>query len=132
MATDRPVIASGGVSSLDDLRTLASLSGVGVEGAVVGRALYAGAFTCCPRHLPPSALSNGSGPLPAKNRNLGRLFGIGLTRKLPPPGHASPAVIGAPCHSDVGLLRPWQMRDSVAVSGSAASGNQVSVATVIE
>jgi 1-(5-phosphoribosyl)-5-[(5-phosphoribosylamino)methylideneamino] imidazole-4-carboxamide isomerase/N-(5'phosphoribosyl)anthranilate isomerase len=41
-ATDRPVIASGGVGSLDDLRTLA---GVGVEGAIVGTALYAGAFT---------------------------------------------------------------------------------------
>jgi len=44
-ATDRPVIASGGVSSLDDLRTLSALGGVGVEGAIVGRALYAGAFT---------------------------------------------------------------------------------------
>ena len=44
-ATDRPVIASGGVSSLDDLRTLAALAGVGVEGAIIGRALYAGAFT---------------------------------------------------------------------------------------
>ncbi len=42
-ATDRPVIASGGVSSLDDLRTLAALAGV--EGAIVGKALYAGAFT---------------------------------------------------------------------------------------
>jgi 1-(5-phosphoribosyl)-5-[(5-phosphoribosylamino)methylideneamino] imidazole-4-carboxamide isomerase/N-(5'phosphoribosyl)anthranilate isomerase len=44
-ATDRPVIASGGVSSLDDLRTLAALAGVGVEGAIVGSALYAGTFT---------------------------------------------------------------------------------------
>jgi 1-(5-phosphoribosyl)-5-[(5-phosphoribosylamino)methylideneamino] imidazole-4-carboxamide isomerase/N-(5'phosphoribosyl)anthranilate isomerase len=44
-ATDRPVIASGGVSSLDDLRALAGLAGVGVEGAIVGKALYAGAFT---------------------------------------------------------------------------------------
>jgi phosphoribosyl isomerase A len=44
-ATDRPVIASGGVSSLADLRDLAELSGVGVEGAIVGKALYAGAFT---------------------------------------------------------------------------------------
>ncbi|MDX6286799.1 MAG: phosphoribosyl isomerase [Frankiales bacterium] len=44
-ATDRPVVASGGVSSLDDLRTLASLTGLGVEGAIVGKALYAGAFT---------------------------------------------------------------------------------------
>jgi 1-(5-phosphoribosyl)-5-[(5-phosphoribosylamino)methylideneamino] imidazole-4-carboxamide isomerase/N-(5'phosphoribosyl)anthranilate isomerase len=44
-ATDKPVIASGGVSSLDDLRSLAALAGVGVEGAIVGKALYAGAFT---------------------------------------------------------------------------------------
>jgi phosphoribosyl isomerase A len=44
-ATDRPVVASGGVSSLDDLRALAKLSADGVEGAIVGKALYAGAFT---------------------------------------------------------------------------------------
>jgi 1-(5-phosphoribosyl)-5-[(5-phosphoribosylamino)methylideneamino] imidazole-4-carboxamide isomerase/N-(5'phosphoribosyl)anthranilate isomerase len=44
-ATDRPVVASGGVSSLADLRTLAALVPGGVEGAIVGKALYAGAFT---------------------------------------------------------------------------------------
>lgn len=44
-ATDRPVIASGGVSSLDDLRALAKLSAEGVEGAIIGKALYARAFT---------------------------------------------------------------------------------------
>jgi phosphoribosyl isomerase A len=44
-ATDRPVVASGGVSSLDDLRALATLTEFGVEGAIVGKALYAGAFT---------------------------------------------------------------------------------------
>ncbi|MDH2428572.1 bifunctional 1-(5-phosphoribosyl)-5-((5-phosphoribosylamino)methylideneamino)imidazole-4-carboxamide isomerase/phosphoribosylanthranilate isomerase PriA [Sphaerisporangium sp. TRM90804] len=43
--TDRPVIASGGVSSLDDLRALSTLVPDGVEGAIVGKALYAGAFT---------------------------------------------------------------------------------------
>ena len=43
--TDAPVIASGGVSSLDDLRAIATLTGVGVEGAIVGKALYAGRFT---------------------------------------------------------------------------------------
>ena len=40
-----PVVASGGVSSLDDLRAMAALEPVGVEGAIVGKALYAGAFT---------------------------------------------------------------------------------------
>jgi phosphoribosylanthranilate isomerase len=44
-ATDRPVVASGGVSTLDDLRALAGLTSLGVEGAIVGKALYAGAFT---------------------------------------------------------------------------------------
>jgi phosphoribosyl isomerase A len=44
-ATDRPVVASGGVSSLDDLRAIARLLPFGVEGAIVGTALYAGAFT---------------------------------------------------------------------------------------
>ncbi|MGH3431499.1 MAG: bifunctional 1-(5-phosphoribosyl)-5-((5-phosphoribosylamino)methylideneamino)imidazole-4-carboxamide isomerase/phosphoribosylanthranilate isomerase PriA [Thermocrispum sp.] len=43
--TDAPVIASGGVSSLDDLRALAKLSDAGLEGSIVGKALYAGAFT---------------------------------------------------------------------------------------
>jgi phosphoribosyl isomerase A len=43
--TDRPVIASGGVSSLADLQAIAALRPEGVEGAIVGKALYAGAFT---------------------------------------------------------------------------------------
>jgi phosphoribosyl isomerase A len=43
--TPAPVVASGGVSSLDDLRALSSLVPDGVEGAIVGKALYAGAFT---------------------------------------------------------------------------------------
>jgi len=42
--TNRPVVASGGVSSLDDLRALAGMVPLGVEGAIVGKALYAGAF----------------------------------------------------------------------------------------
>jgi phosphoribosylanthranilate isomerase len=43
--TRRPVIASGGVAELDDLRAIASLGPLGVEGAIVGKALYAGRFT---------------------------------------------------------------------------------------
>ncbi|ANE80771.1 bifunctional 1-(5-phosphoribosyl)-5-((5-phosphoribosylamino)methylideneamino)imidazole-4-carboxamide isomerase/phosphoribosylanthranilate isomerase PriA [Mycobacterium adipatum] len=53
--TDAPVIASGGVSSLDDLRAIATLTDRGVEGAIVGKALYAGRFTL------PEALSAVSG-----------------------------------------------------------------------
>jgi 1-(5-phosphoribosyl)-5-[(5-phosphoribosylamino)methylideneamino] imidazole-4-carboxamide isomerase/N-(5'phosphoribosyl)anthranilate isomerase len=44
-ATGKPVVASGGVSSLDDLRVLRSLTGEGLEGAIVGKALYAGRFS---------------------------------------------------------------------------------------
>ncbi|GAB3588845.1 bifunctional 1-(5-phosphoribosyl)-5-((5-phosphoribosylamino)methylideneamino)imidazole-4-carboxamide isomerase/phosphoribosylanthranilate isomerase PriA [Calidifontibacter terrae] len=43
--TDRPVIASGGVSTLDDVRAIRGLVAAGVEGAIVGSALYKGAFT---------------------------------------------------------------------------------------
>jgi phosphoribosylanthranilate isomerase len=43
--TDRPLVASGGVSTLDDLRALRALVPLGVEGAIVGKALYSGAFT---------------------------------------------------------------------------------------
>jgi len=44
-ATSKPVVASGGVSTLDDLVALRELTAIGVEGAIVGKALYAGAFT---------------------------------------------------------------------------------------
>ncbi|PPK67592.1 bifunctional 1-(5-phosphoribosyl)-5-((5-phosphoribosylamino)methylideneamino)imidazole-4-carboxamide isomerase/phosphoribosylanthranilate isomerase PriA [Actinokineospora auranticolor] len=44
-ATDAPVVASGGVSSVDDLRALAALAPIGVEGAIVGKALYNKNFT---------------------------------------------------------------------------------------
>lgn len=43
--TDRPVVASGGISTLEDLTVLRTLVGEGVEGAIVGSALYQGAFT---------------------------------------------------------------------------------------
>ena len=43
--TSAPVMASGGVSSLADLAALRELVPLGVEGAIVGKALYAGAFT---------------------------------------------------------------------------------------
>ena len=46
MPPHRPaVVASGGVSSLADLEVLRTLVPDGVEGAIVGKALYAGAFT---------------------------------------------------------------------------------------
>ncbi len=44
-ATDRPIVASGGISSLSDIADLAALTSLGIEGAIVGKALYAGAFT---------------------------------------------------------------------------------------
>jgi len=44
-ATKAPVVASGGVSSLADIAAIAELAAIGVEGSIVGKALYAGAFT---------------------------------------------------------------------------------------
>ena len=44
-ATSAPVVASGGVSSLTDIAAIAALVELGVEGSIVGKALYAGAFT---------------------------------------------------------------------------------------
>ena len=44
-ATKKPVVASGGISSLEDIKALCALNHIGVEGAIVGKALYAGAFT---------------------------------------------------------------------------------------
>ena len=43
--TKAPVIASGGISNLSDIENLAALRSIGIEGAIVGKALYAGAFT---------------------------------------------------------------------------------------
>lgn len=43
--TKAPVIASGGISSLEDLRALRERTSMGIEGAIVGKALYSGAFT---------------------------------------------------------------------------------------
>ncbi|AYX81960.1 1-(5-phosphoribosyl)-5-((5-phosphoribosylamino)methylideneamino)imidazole-4-carboxamide isomerase [Corynebacterium sp. HMSC055G02] len=44
-ATDAPIVASGGVSSLDDIAAIATLVDEGVDSAIVGKALYAGRFT---------------------------------------------------------------------------------------
>jgi phosphoribosylanthranilate isomerase len=43
--TDRPVVASGGISTLEDVAAIRGLVPEGVEGAIVGSALYRGAFT---------------------------------------------------------------------------------------
>ncbi|GAA1777979.1 MULTISPECIES: bifunctional 1-(5-phosphoribosyl)-5-((5-phosphoribosylamino)methylideneamino)imidazole-4-carboxamide isomerase/phosphoribosylanthranilate isomerase PriA [Streptomonospora] len=43
--TDKPVVASGGIATLDDLTAIAALTSEGVEGAIMGTALYEGAFT---------------------------------------------------------------------------------------
>lgn len=43
--TDKPVVASGGISSLDDIQALTAMVPQGVEGAIMGKALYAGKFT---------------------------------------------------------------------------------------
>ena len=64
--TPAPVVASGGVASLDDIRALARLTGIGVEGVIVGTALYIGNFTLhdalrAAREAPGSEHSHGDG-----------------------------------------------------------------------
>ena len=56
-STNAPVVASGGVSSLADIAAIAALVDLGVEGSIVGKALYAGAFTL------PEALAIANGEL---------------------------------------------------------------------
>ena len=43
--TSKPVIASGGISNLKDISILAALTSIGIEGAIIGKAIYSGAFT---------------------------------------------------------------------------------------
>jgi phosphoribosylformimino-5-aminoimidazole carboxamide ribonucleotide (ProFAR) isomerase len=43
--TDKPVVASGGISTLQDIRDLVELVPLGLEGAILGKSLYAGRFT---------------------------------------------------------------------------------------
>jgi phosphoribosyl isomerase A len=57
--TDRPVVASGGIATLDDLRALRDLVPLGLEAAIVGKALYARSFTL------PDALAVAGGGDPA-------------------------------------------------------------------
>ncbi len=59
-ATARPVIASGGVRNSDDLRALAELEPEGLEGVIVGKALYAGRLTVA------EALATLAGAAPAR------------------------------------------------------------------
>jgi 1-(5-phosphoribosyl)-5-[(5-phosphoribosylamino)methylideneamino] imidazole-4-carboxamide isomerase/N-(5'phosphoribosyl)anthranilate isomerase len=44
-ATKAPVVASGGIAALQDLVDLRAMTGIGIEGAIVGKAIYSGAFT---------------------------------------------------------------------------------------
>jgi phosphoribosylformimino-5-aminoimidazole carboxamide ribonucleotide (ProFAR) isomerase len=43
--TDKPVIASGGISTIEDILALRDMVEIGVEGAIIGTALYVGRFT---------------------------------------------------------------------------------------
>jgi len=82
-ATSRPVIASGGVATLDDLRALAALEPAGLEGAIVGKALYAGRFTVTDAM---AALAEAAGPAPGEGPGPGA---------GPVPGAPGPAGGGA-------------------------------------
>ncbi|WP_375431772.1 bifunctional 1-(5-phosphoribosyl)-5-((5-phosphoribosylamino)methylideneamino)imidazole-4-carboxamide isomerase/phosphoribosylanthranilate isomerase PriA [uncultured Friedmanniella sp.] len=61
--TDAPVVASGGISTLEDLLALRALVPEGVEGAIVGTALYVGSFSL------EEALVAASSPLAPQDRS---------------------------------------------------------------
>jgi phosphoribosyl isomerase A len=87
--TERPVIASGGVSSVADLQAIAGLLPIGVEGAIIGKALYAGAFTLQEALNVTRAATGGS-----RADREGRPVGPserqrGVRGVAPPPGRAS-------------------------------------------
>jgi phosphoribosylformimino-5-aminoimidazole carboxamide ribonucleotide (ProFAR) isomerase len=44
-ATKAPIVASGGIAVLQDLIELRAMTDIGIEGAIVGKAIYSGAFT---------------------------------------------------------------------------------------
>lgn len=81
-ATDRPVVASGGITELDDLRAVQQLVGInaggGVEGAIIGTALYEGRFTL------PEALAVARGDPPPV---VGATGGADVPAGAPDPGH---------------------------------------------
>ena len=105
-ATDKPVIASGGVSTLDDLRALATLEPVGVEGVIAGKALYAGAFTvrealdaleasfqastAAPARRPGSRAGPPTASRQASTTRRRRLRGQLRTSRVRPPGGSAP------------------------------------------
>ncbi len=77
--TGAPVVASGGVSALADLEALRALVPIGIEGAIVGKALYAGAFTL-PQAL--DVAGRPSGLRPALRRRPARAAaGLGVRRR---------------------------------------------------
>ncbi len=60
-AVDIPVIASGGVSSMDDVRALCDAAGDGIDGAIVGRALYEGSLDLAEAQRAVLELTRGTG-----------------------------------------------------------------------
>ncbi len=101
--THRPVVASGGISSLDDIAALRDLVPLGLEGAIVGKALYAGAFTLrrgtgCRRRtdpigeprMPSADRAAGSAASPADSRRPADSAGVPWAgRSFEPNPHAA-------------------------------------------
>lgn len=63
-STQRPVVASGGIASLEDLRTVARLRPLGVAGAIIGRAFYEHKFGVGEANLASDEAAAGRSPVP--------------------------------------------------------------------
>ena len=110
--TDKPVIASGGVSSLDDIAELRELVRFGIEGAIVGKALYAKAFTL-------AAALDVASDCWRTNRSL-------ITRTLAPirpgsPGRVATSSRGRPRPMTAPHRRLWCRRSHDSMQATAVS-----------
>ena len=56
-----PVIASGGITNLDDVRALCAVQGEGITGAITGRAIYEGTLEFAPAQVLADQLTEGMG-----------------------------------------------------------------------
>ena len=112
----KPVVASGGISSLDDIAALRSLVPLGVEGAIVGKALYNGSVhpgRGPGRRRPPlggrSVMTHTHDPHDPNNRHETVQAGTGAAPVRHLPGHIAAALAGAGGATD-SAGQPWAGR----------------------
>ena len=143
-ATDAPVVASGGVSSLKDLHALAELVPHGVEGAIIGKALYAGAFTLPEALVAVAPRGDASVDVPPRRRDprlhavIRRISSGGPWRTssatravVAGPGCSSPAPPRPSTARSATWATPTRRRSRPSASYAVPSRTRVSLADVV-